>query len=664
MNATTRLCGWLGAMSLLLCAAQAEIVHQSPGWLSAGPGLPVPLDLDGDGTPEFSFSGEYLTCFSLEGCGLNYLMRWGAREGCDVLLTSTSWFDVHECEPGELIGPDPGATNFWWDFTSVGIRVSADIVWRHDDDLWQGPLDDVNNRYLGVRFTTTNGVHYGWIRLVSGLMAAGVQEWAYETQPGTALRAGETAIPALNDNFAARAPLAGDYLEATANNIAATAETGEPDHAGLSAGASLWWTWTASTNGWVTLSSLQSAFTPCFAVYRGADLTNLSLVALSPVKCAEQGWGVLQSISQTEIFRVAAGEIYQVAFDSPRSVYGDYDPTNAPRGQIRFSLVFSTLEITSPTNGATFFTDSVVPVSLDMGGATGMLYGFSLEMDSQTVVREPFVPDLPPSPWLLTNLPPGLHTLRARASDLSGRERFSPPVQIHVRPANDDFARAVALAGTNLSWAGNTYYATMEPGEPSHPSGHDGFTVWYRWTAPGDGVARIAIPTGGGVALTVFRGNNLTNLEPVAANPAQDTFWAMTRPLHPLLHFATRTGETYAMQVSSRWWGYMIMAPSGPCDPPWITGYPFAMHLEFVPHPVGKLDMVFSPGVPPFLPESILFLFAVARDSQFVLETSTNLVAWDPAITRRTATGAMEVVRLLPPNFVWPSRFFRVRLEQ
>jgi hypothetical protein len=176
-------------------------------------------------------------------------------------------------------------------------------------------------------------------------------------------------------------------------------------------------------------------------------------------------------------------------------------------------------------------------------------------------------------------------------------------------------------------------------------------------------VARIAIPTGGGVALTVFRGNSLTNLELVAANPAQDTFWAMTPPLSPLLHFATRTGETYAMQVSSRWWGIAIYPAATACDPPWITGYPFAMHLEFVPHPVGKLDMAFSPGVTGFVSESITFFFAAARDSQFVLETSTNLVAWDQAITRRTATGAMEVVSL-PSTFVWPSRFFRVRLEQ
>ncbi|MCX6902663.1 MAG: hypothetical protein NTW03_04140, partial [Verrucomicrobia bacterium] len=49
-----------------------------------------------------------------------------------------------------------------------------------DNDPWMGPLGDVNNRYLGVRFTTTNGVHYAWVRLVSAVFTAGVEEWAYE----------------------------------------------------------------------------------------------------------------------------------------------------------------------------------------------------------------------------------------------------------------------------------------------------------------------------------------------------------------------------------------------------------------------------------------------------------------------------------------------------
>ncbi len=365
MNKATRFCGWFGTVSLLLRAAQAEIVYQAPGWLSGGPGFSVPLDLDGVGTPEFSLRSEGITCGSLE-CGVTYLMSWGARDGCEVLFT---------------------------------------------------------------------------------------------------------AIPAPNDNFAARAPLVGDYLEVTANNTVATTEIGEPDHAGLSAGASLWWTWTAPTNGWVTLSSRHGAFTPCFAIYRGADLTSLGLVGFSPVKCAVPGSGDLESVSQSEIFRVVGGESYQIAFDS------------------------------------------------------------------------------------------------------------------------------------------------------------------------------------------------LTNLELVAANPVQDGVVAETPPLHHLLHFATRSGETYALQVSSRWWGVMPLRPSGPCDPSWITGYPFAMDLEFVPHSVGKLDMAFSPGLPPLVDDSILFFFAAARGSGFVLETSTNLVAWNQTTTLRTVTGGMEVVRL-PSSFVYPSRFFRVRLEE
>ena len=549
------------------------------------------------------------------------------------------------------------------------MGVPADLVTRNAQGQWSGPLGDLNNRYLGVRFTTTNGVHYGWIRLTTGWVSASVQEWAYETQPDIPVRAGETGIPASNDQFAARRVLEGDYLEATANNSRATAEAGEPDHAGLSAGASLWWTWTAPTNGWVTLSSTQGAFGPCFAVYRGSDLPNLGLVAFSQVRCAEQGWG-WPSINQTEIFHVAAGETYQIAFDSPRALYNDYDPPHAPRGQIRFSLDFSTVEITSPTNGATFFTDSLVTFAVDTGPTTGLV---ALEMDGQTIAQsESEIWPPPPFVHALGELPPGSHILRARMSEFAvsvganfggPRVQWSPPVTIQVRPANDDFARATTLVGTNFGWSGNTYNATAETNEPVHPAGHDGFTVWYRWTAPEDGVARIAIPTGGGVALTIFQGDNLTNLQMVAANPIQDHFFAMTAPLHPLLHFATRAGEVYAIQVSSRWWGVPTYQATTDCEPPWITGSPFQMNLEFVPRPVGKLDMVFSPGVPNFVEASRLFFFAAAPDSRFILETSTDLAAWEAASGVRTATGATEILRV-PDTVAWPARFWRVRLER
>ena len=78
------------------------------------------------------------------------------------------------------------------------------------------------------------------------------------------------AAPA-NDNFAAAivVPAAGGTV--TSSNVDATAEPGEPDHAGSSFGAlhSVWFTWTAPADGAVALDTCGSGFNTRLGVYTG-----------------------------------------------------------------------------------------------------------------------------------------------------------------------------------------------------------------------------------------------------------------------------------------------------------------------------------------------------------------------------------------------------------
>lgn len=53
------------------------------------------------------------------------------------------------------------------------------------------------------------------------------------------------------------------------------------------------------------------------------------------------------------------------------------------------------------------------------------------------------------------------------------------------RPHNDDFARRHVLSGSSGSVDGTNVGATGEPGEP--PSPGETQSVWWQWTAPGDG---------------------------------------------------------------------------------------------------------------------------------------------------------------------------------
>ena len=86
-------------------------------------------------------------------------------------------------------------------------------------------------------------------------------------------------------------------------------------------------------------------------------------------------------------------------------------------------------------------------------------------------------------------------------------------------PTNDDFANATLLSGTNLLVNGATLNATAEPGEPFHCGFAPSHSIWYDWTAPGDGSVLIDL-TGStpGSDVSVYTGKYLTNLTGVANN--------------------------------------------------------------------------------------------------------------------------------------------------
>src|SRR6266446_9640847 len=52
-----------------------------------------------------------------------------------------------------------------------------------------------------------------------------------------------------NDLFANRTFISGTNLLVTGSNIGATGEVGEPMHAGVDGGKSVWWSWTAPFSG-------------------------------------------------------------------------------------------------------------------------------------------------------------------------------------------------------------------------------------------------------------------------------------------------------------------------------------------------------------------------------------------------------------------------------
>lgn len=64
-----------------------------------------------------------------------------------------------------------------------------------------GEWPDMGNRFMGVKFKIGENIHYGWVRLsVSDLCTKfTVYDYAYEDEPGKAIKAGDTGIRQLDE---------------------------------------------------------------------------------------------------------------------------------------------------------------------------------------------------------------------------------------------------------------------------------------------------------------------------------------------------------------------------------------------------------------------------------------------------------------------------------
>ena len=153
---------------------------------------------------------------------------------------------------------------------------------------------------------------------------------------------GPPGVPA-NDNFAnAIAVTLGSSGTATVTgfNTNATHETGEPTHAS-NAGTrshSVWWKWTASAPGSLTVDTRNSYFDTTLGVYSGNNVASLNTIATND---DIQSQVVIQS---SITFTATAGTTYFFAVDG-----FDNDSTGAESGGITLNLSFSPASGTLPT---------------------------------------------------------------------------------------------------------------------------------------------------------------------------------------------------------------------------------------------------------------------------------------------------------------------------
>jgi len=160
---------------------------------TAGPAFPIPegspatIDLDRDGSPDFSFTATMPACLS-DGsfCSYSDFVR---PLGANELLIQNAY--AVALSAGDRIGPDSPTNAFW----SSGGNVAIVTWWWIPNDGTSGtngPLATLGEGYLGVRFSGTGGVRYGWVRVRDRF----VVDWAYETRLGVPIAAGAKPVPA------------------------------------------------------------------------------------------------------------------------------------------------------------------------------------------------------------------------------------------------------------------------------------------------------------------------------------------------------------------------------------------------------------------------------------------------------------------------------------
>ena len=343
---------------------------------------------------------------------------------------------------------------------------------------------------------------------------------------------------AANDEFANATTISGASGGVSGDVTYSTREPGEPNHAGRTTGASVWYKWTAPATGRETFN-LSPAFIGAIAVYTGADITHLTALASSVL---QQPYGM-----PPLHFNAVAGTTYYLAVDGPATLDAPGTDTfsltwlaSVPPGNDNFANAFALSGSTGSTgvNTREATKEAGEPDHAGVSGGASVWYKWIAPSSSAATFK-----------LSTTNLPLAVYTgnavnnLTLIASDFhtgaSSQVTFLPqtngtyyiavdaPYGIGASSslswlggsANDAFANAQVLSGNSGVVSGSNYEATKEAGEPNHAGNAGGSSIWYRWTAPANGSVFFNTSSSSlDTLLGVYTGASVGALTPVASN--------------------------------------------------------------------------------------------------------------------------------------------------
>lgn len=152
-----------------------------------------------------------------------------------------------------------------------------------------------------------------------------------------------------NDAFANRITLSGASGGTLGYNVLATMESGEPAHAGIVGGKSVWWKWVSPGEGQVILGTQTSVIDTLLAVYTGSAVNSLGSIAANDDADTT-------TLSSSVVFQAHPGVEYQIAVDG----------YNGDAGDIALNWSFN-----ANANADLSLSGSGTPTAVSQGGSIG-----------------------------------------------------------------------------------------------------------------------------------------------------------------------------------------------------------------------------------------------------------------------------------------------------
>lgn len=376
-----------------------------------------------------------------------------------------------------------------------------------------------------------------------------------------------TSTSPFNDAFTNGPVIAVNSFRLRGSTVDATAEPGEPNHAALPAGKSVWWTWAPTAPGIVQLATTNTTFDTVLAVYSGDQLTNLQAIA------ANDNLSASNTDSAVE-FETPGGVTYHIAVTGAAEQSGTF----------QLAATFTPRPVNDNFTNATPITGSEATVQGSTVAAThepgepehaGQPGGGSVWWSWTAAVSGPAVITTSGSSFdtllavytgsTLANLTPVAsndnqsqtdQTSRVQVQAVAGTTYFiavdgvdgaSGQVTLNTPPLNDDFANSIMVSNTFFTTFGYTTLATREAQEPVHSAGAAGQSIWWSWVAPSNGPVSIATQGSSfDTVLAVYTGDSLATLSLVAASDdASGAPWSK-------VDFDAAAGATYRIAVDGK----------------------------------------------------------------------------------------------------------------